>query len=37
VFDTLIESKRKADVKRGSTASVVSILFHSALVAGANM
>jgi protein TonB len=35
VFDTLIESKRKADVKRGSTASVVSILFHSALVAGA--
>jgi protein TonB len=35
VFDTLIESKRKADVKRGSTASVVSLLFHSALVAGA--
>jgi len=35
VFDTLIESKRRADVKRGSTASVVSILFHSALVAGA--
>lgn len=35
MFDTLIESKRKADVKRGSTASVVSILFHSALVAGA--
>lgn len=35
MFDTLIESKRKADVKRGSTASVVSLLFHSALVAGA--
>jgi protein TonB len=35
VFDTLIESKRRADVKRGSTASVVSLLFHSALVAGA--
>lgn len=35
MFDTLIESKRRADVKRGSTASVVSILFHSALVAGA--
>jgi protein TonB len=35
VFDTLIESKRRADVKRGSTASVVSIILHSALVAGA--
>lgn len=35
MFDTLIESKRRADVKRGSTASVVSLVFHSALVAGA--
>jgi protein TonB len=35
VFDTLIESKRKADVKRGSAASVFSLLLHSALIAGA--
>jgi len=35
VFDTLIESKRKHNVKGGSAASLFSIIFHTALVAGA--
>ncbi len=35
MFDTLIESKKKADLKRGSTASIVSLVLHTALVAAA--
>lgn len=35
MFDTLIESKRKPNVKGGSAASLFSLIFHTALVAGA--
>ena len=35
MFDTLIESKRKADVKGGSTASIFSLILHTGIVAGA--
>ena len=35
MFTTLVESNRKADYKKGSAATLFSVLFHSALIAGA--